>query len=179
VTDWRDFHPSSFLSMMMRTPVALPKEVEIELYHVMGGIIIRFGFIDALTADICRILFEDLGGHSSQKKPPRPLSVRLEYIGRCFRNKPELAAMKDDVEILAKAIKEIDFLRNFLVHGCLTGYYGHTYQFTKLDGREDFSGYDQNSMMLAHDKLAELAQACTHAVRGLTEIGRKLNQVAP
>src|SRR6478752_4807748 len=121
----------------------MPKHVEIELYHTIGGIVIRYGFIDTLIADLCRILFEDLGGHSSEKKPPRPIGVRLKYIAKCFRNKPELAHWKDGAEDFIELIKTVDGVRNYLIHGCLTQYYPDqkAFRFTKLDRNEDETGY--------------------------------------
>jgi hypothetical protein len=54
---------------------------------LLGEIIMRWGYIDTLLAQTCNVLFEELGGHSSEKTPPVALGRRLAYVGKCFRNK--------------------------------------------------------------------------------------------
>lgn len=157
----------------------IPKNVEVEFYHTIGGIVIRYGFIDTLIADMCRIFFEDLGGHSSEKKPPRPISVRLGYLGKCFRNKPEVAHWKEVYEDFHELIEGVDGVRNYLIHGCLTQYFPDrtAFQFTKLDRNADETGYQQNSVTYTKDQLVQFAHACTEIVRNLQMIGRDLEQV--
>jgi hypothetical protein len=158
----------------------MPENVRIQLYHTLGGIIFSYGFVDSLVATVCRVLFEDLGGHPSQKQAFRPMGVRLRYMEKCFRNKPELAEMTEDALFLVARIRELDDLRNYLVHGCMTEYFpdGEAFQFTKVDMNSDRSGYEQWSKTLTHAQLAEMAQACTYVVRGLTPIGKRLEGLA-
>ena len=157
-------------------PTPMPKHVEVQFYHVIGAIVVRYGTIDSLVAQICSNLIEDFGGHSSQKEPPRRLSVRLELIGKCFRNKPELAEMTEFMAAVCDSIKNIDVIRHYLVHGLLTEYWPEkeAYQFTKLDPNEDKTSYEQNSITISHDQLADLAQACTEVVRQLSGAGKYL-----
>jgi len=166
----------------MSTP--LPKPTEIQFYHVVGGIIIRFGYIDALLADMCRILFEHLGGYSSQKRPPTRISERLTFVQKCFSGKPTLVAMAADVEDICKVIKDIDYHRNYIVHGAMTRYspdpdpYKSTYEFTKVDKRDDNSGYDHFAITLSYRQLVDLAKACEEVVRGLTSVGANIHEIA-
>lgn len=162
----------------MKAP--MPKHVEMQFYHVIGGIVIRYGFIDSLVAEAARILFEELGGHSSQKHPVRPMSVRLEYIGKCLRNKPELASLTSMGEEMIGSVKNLDGMRQFLIHGMLTEYFPvpGLFQFTKLDPNDSKTGYEQESMAFSQAQLAEMANLCTEVVRGLTWLGKELQAVA-
>src|SRR5262249_14451257 len=150
----------------------MPKHVEIEFYHVIGGIVIRYGYIDALVGTICQTLFVDLGGHSSQKQAPRPMSKRLEYVLKCFRNKPELGALKTMAENICATIEQVDLHRTYIVHGSMTEYTPHetnpSFQFTKVDPKDTKDGYDQTSITFFREELAHVAQTCTEVVRGLT-----------
>lgn len=157
-------------------PTPLPPPVEIELFHAVGRVVTRWGFIDALLAEICRVLYSDLGGHSSQKKPPTKLSSRLDYIGKCFRNKDQLRSLAEGLEMVCVTIKDIDEHRNFLVHGCLTEYHPEraVFVFTKLKPNPTQSGYDQWSMDLTLADLGHVAEASKQVVSALSEVGKHL-----
>jgi hypothetical protein len=162
----------------MSTP--LPKQVEIEFYYVIGGIVIRYGFIDAFVAAFMKTLFEDLGGHSSQKKAVRPMATRLAYINKCFRNKAELAHLTGDAENITSSIANLDALRAYLIHGWLTEYYPaqSAFQFTKIDPNHDRSGYVLNTAVFTYARLNEMAQLCTDVVRDLEAFGKALDAVS-
>ena len=162
-------------------PTPMPKNVEIEFYHVIGGLVVRYGYIDSLIATVCKNLFEDLGGHSSQKRAPRPMGVRLEYIGKCARNKPELSAQRDRMEAFCDLVSQIDWFRNFVIHGCMTEYFpdpvAPSFQFTKLDTRLDGTGYDQVSMTICRSDLVQLAQASGEVVDSIRIVGTELRDM--
>jgi hypothetical protein len=159
-------------------PTPLTREVWTVFYHAIGRVVVKYGFIDALIANTCKRLFEDLGGHSSQKKAPRPMGVRLEYIGKCFRNKPELADLKQTAENICATIEQIDFYRAYLIHGCMTEHFVHTtnpsFQFTKLDPAEGGGGYEEKSITVSLQELSYLAETSTQVIAGLADLGHCL-----
>lgn len=157
----------------------LPKEIEDEFHRVIGGIIIRFGFIDTLISNICHSLFVDLGGHSSQKETPRNMSVRLRYIGKCFRHKPVLHSLRDDMERLCQQVREVDKHRNFIVHGCLTQFFPfrNAFEFTKLDTNADNSGYNFTSAAFTYQELVDIAQTSSVIISGLANVGKCLIEI--
>lgn len=161
-------------------PLPMPREVEINLYHNIGAIIIRWGVLDALLATSCQILFENLKGHPSHKEPPRALSKRLEFMKKCFNNKPELAFAAQSVSDLCIAIEEIGKHRDYFVHGCLTDYFPEptAYQFTKMDMKPDKTGYDQWSTKLSKTDLLNIAKSSEQVCVRLGEIGRTLRKLS-
>jgi hypothetical protein len=162
-------------------PTPLTREVWTVFYHAIGRVVVKYGFIDALIATTCRVLFEDLGGHSSQKKAPRPMGVRLEYIGKCFRNKPELADLKQMAENICATIQQLDFYRAYLVHGCMTEHFTHdsnpSFEFTKVDTKKDGDGYEQVAITVSLQELAYLAETSTQVINGLTTLGKCLDPI--
>lgn len=162
-------------------PTPLTPKVWTVFYHAIGRVIIKYGFIDTLVANTCHTLFVDLGGHSSQKKAPRPMGVRLAYLGKCFRNKPELFDLKQMAENICATIEQIDFYRAYIVHGCMTEHFPHEqnpgFQFTKLDTKNDGNGYEQNTIVVYLSELSQLAEASTQVISGLTELGKSLGPI--
>jgi len=146
----------------------------------VGEIVIRWGYIDTLLAQTCGVLFEQFGGHSSEKRPPRALGRRLAYIGKCFRNNPTLLPLAALAENIATAARQIAKHRDFLVHGCLTEYIAAvpSFQFTKLDGREDNTGYEQTSTKLTERELIEISEAAFAVLLQLSELGTELRKLA-
>jgi hypothetical protein len=157
----------------------MPHLIESALYHAVGRVVTRWGYIDALLATLCSTLFEDLGGHTSAKKPPHPLSKRLEYIGKCFRNKPSIAEYAELMGLVCKTIKDIDTHRAFLVHGCMTEYHSvqQIFTFTKMDTKTDNSGYEQRSMDLSLNDLHQVAEASKQVISALSEMNKHLNSI--
>jgi hypothetical protein len=174
---------SSLGGFAMPTPMPMPKHVETIFYHAIGGIVIRYAYIDAIMATLCDVLFTELGGYPGFKEAPQCMSKRLGLMGKCFRNKPELADLKGMAENLRTTIKEIDLHRAYIVHGCMTEYSPNgggppVFQFTKVDPKESRDGYDQTSITLTQPQLAHIAQACTQVVRGLRELTIETKKVA-
>jgi hypothetical protein len=160
-------------------PTPLPTHVEAEFYRVVGAIVIRYGFIDAHVASLCGMLFTDLGGHPSQKRPPRPMGTRLDYLGKCFRNKPQLSHVRQSAETCLTDVKTAETFRQYIVHGCLMEFFPQTtaFQFMKLDQKPDDSGYEPNSIVLTIEQLLQLAQTCANAIRGLERISHELQKL--
>jgi hypothetical protein len=121
-----------------------------------------------------------MGGHSSQKKPPTRLSQRIDYIGKCFRNKPALTQWAEFMALVCKTIEDIDTHRNFLVHGCLTDYHpgGEVFTFSKVKPKPDQSGYDQWSMDLTIEDLHQVSEASKQVISALSEMGKCLQRLA-
>lgn len=158
----------------------MPDHVLIEFYHVLGGFITRYGFIDALIADMCRIITEDLGGHRSHKEPPQNMSRRRDLIEVYYRDDPGLAGDCEAITDICHTVKAIDYIRHFIVHGCQTEFFpeDQTYQFTKVDRRKDKTGYEQTSIKVTQSQLSDLTHSCEQTVRHLTPIGARLEEYA-
>jgi hypothetical protein len=142
------------------------------------GHIVR-GVIDTLLTQTCKHLYEELSGHPSQKEPPRELSRRLRFIKKCFNSKSELKHLSSMASNLCSTINDISWYRDFFVHGCMTEWDLRlsTFQFTRLDRREDNSGYDQTSTTVTTKKLIEIAAAAGQVVFGLGDLGEGLREL--
>jgi hypothetical protein len=105
------------------------------LYTAAGAIVINWGFVDSGVSHTASILYENLGGNPSQAEPPRALSNRLDFLRRCFRDKPKLAAEIELARLTREMKIELASWRDFLAHGALTGWdaAGQWLKFAKVD----------------------------------------------
>lgn len=149
----------------------------------LGEIILYWGFIDALTAALCSLLFEQLGGHPSEKSPPVTLGRRLRYIGKCFRNNPKLSSLAELAEAICGEIRELAKHRDFIVHGCITEYVLNlpvpTIQYTKMDRKPDHTGYEQTSTRFTELELVKISHAAFQVYLRLTELGDATRKFLP
>jgi hypothetical protein len=161
-------------------PTSMPEQVRIEYYHVLGGFVERYGFIDSLVADMCMVLFEHLGGHPDFVSASQRFSKRREFILKCYAQNAELAADEGALKNIFQTVDGVDGYRHYLVHGCRTGFFPETqsYRFSRVDARDDRKGYEQVSITVSHDVLVQVTQAGAEVVKGLIPIGKRLRKLA-
>jgi len=157
----------------------MPKHVQVIFYHVLGGFIARYGFIDSLVASMCQILFENMGGHPDFVSAPQRFTKRREFILKCYAVDPRLSPDEPALVNIFKTLDGVDDYRHFIVHGCHTDYFPEkeAHQFTRVDARDDRKGYQQISITVTHRVLTEVTQAGTQIVKGLVPIGDRLQKI--
>jgi hypothetical protein len=159
-------------------PVNIDREIAEPFYRVVGAIIIKWGGVDTLITQTCKILFEDLGGHSAYKKPPHDLTTRLQFIQDCIGPNSALLPLKTQAEWICERTREVASHRTYIAHGLLTAYSpeGHVFQFTKVNKRADTTGYDQVSTNLSMAELLQIDEAVEQIMAALVQLGEALQR---
>ena len=156
----------------------IPWSVQSALNQVVGAIVIRWSLIDSGIAQASQILWQHMGGHTSEKEPPRELSRRVRFIKDCFRTNPLLAPLAPAFSVIKAQINQIVPHRDFLVHGTLTEFFPSeaAFQFTKINATK--TGHEQHSTKLSMAELLQIVGGIDECATNLITLGEKLQQLA-
>ena len=92
------------------------------LYPSVGAIVLYWGLIDTMVTHIAFLMFKVLKTPDANHKLPVMFGARLEILEANFKKHPEFAHLKDGGVQIIKSIREMQRLRDMLIHGVAASY---------------------------------------------------------
>lgn len=105
------------------------------LFKAIGFIVVQWGQSEQLLDLIVAMTYQKLGGKKIQKRLPKMLAHKLEFLEKCFSSMPLLAPFKAEGKALLDDFDRLGKKRHDLIHGAIAHVSPHNgaFVFAKLD----------------------------------------------
>jgi hypothetical protein len=90
------------------------------LCAAIGFVVINWSIAEQALDGWVAIAYHDHGGKDLRKNIPKQLSVKVEFLTRCFQERPSLSEFKSDALALLPRVTALALKRHDLVHGAIT-----------------------------------------------------------
>jgi hypothetical protein len=136
----------------------MPEDVYAPLCSAIGSVVINWSLAEC-ALDICGvIIFHAAGGRHEDKRLPRGLSTKLEFLERCFKKIESLNQFRAEATSVFEAAKYMSRTRNFLIHGMLSDFeieHPWTIKFVNMDLIEKNTKYQEKILNITIGQIAE------------------------
>lgn len=105
------------------------------LCSALGFVVVNWAITEQSLDGCVAIIFHDHGGKNIESEIPRSLSKKVEFLKKCFKKLPTLAALQNDALKTLQNVNTMSGRRHDLVHGAITSVTSQNgvFEFAKLD----------------------------------------------
>ena len=127
---------SGFLGDVGMAPQPITAALLEPLYPAVGEFIVNWSIFNSQIVKIVAAIYHAAGGkHHADKKMPFEFGRRARFLRKCIKQIDALAPFAEDIEKILTEAKELQVLRDAIIHGAVSTYDSETerYSFVKLD----------------------------------------------